>query len=95
MGQHCDGTLLVHHDGTAAACSEELEGRCCPGPAAVHGGGSATCDEVLGGGGCELCAADSWGEREWRHATHLGQCRRTARQCSVHRPRQVVLSRAR
>jgi hypothetical protein len=81
----CEGTLILHSDGSAAACSEELQGRPCTGPHAAHQGGTARCEEFLGAGGCEQCALDSWDERAWRHATHLGGFARTQRRCGLHR----------
>jgi hypothetical protein len=48
----CGGTRIVHLDGAVAACTQELLGRPC------HGGthqAVATCEAVLGPGGCEHC----------------------------------------
>lgn len=79
----CPGTLVLHLDGTVAACTEELEGRCCPNPAAAHGGGRTDCGSVLGPDGCESCAPAWWGPGEWRHAAHVGTL--AARRCRTHR----------
>ena len=77
----CGGTLLVHGDGTAAACTEELEGRCCGGADAAHDGGAVLCEEVLGPGGCEVCALEAWTAGDWRHAARVGVIARRARRC--------------
>lgn len=84
-GASCPGTLLYHLDASLAACTEELEGRGCPGPDRAHQGGSTTCEAVLGPSACELCAPASWGPREWRHAAHVGTL--VARRCRAHRGR--------
>lgn len=81
---HCEGTLLVHLDGTPAACTEELMGRCCPGPTAWHGGGTAQCRAMLGPGGCETCEMESWTDDQWRHAAHVARLARRPRHCRVH-----------
>lgn len=80
---HCDGTLVIHADGTAAACSEELAGRCCAGEEAVHLGGNARCEVVLGPGGCEWCDVDPWNDHQWRHVVHVGGGVRAQRRCRV------------
>ncbi len=79
----CAGTIVRHRDGTVAACTEELEGRCCPGPGLAHAGGVVPCEAVLGRGGCETCELESWGADEWRHAAHVGAL--VARRCRRHR----------
>lgn len=48
----CGGTRITHLDGAVAACTEELLGRPCRG--GVHDV-VATCEAVLGPGGCEHC----------------------------------------
>ena len=50
----CGGTRIDHLDGSLAACSQELLGRVCTG--GEHSA-RATCEDVLGRGGCELCEA--------------------------------------
>jgi hypothetical protein len=86
----CGGALLVHVDSSPAACTEELEGRCCAGPDAAHRGGTVSCQDVLGPGGCETCMLESWSEPQWRHATHVGLIARSARRCPAHtRSRRV------
>ncbi|MHB8682556.1 MAG: hypothetical protein ACYDA2_10750 [Acidimicrobiales bacterium] len=80
----CVGRLLVHADSTPAACSEELEGRCCPGPDAVHVGSPVSCEAVLGPKGCEICAVELLTERDWRHVVHVARYRRTATRCEAH-----------
>ena len=50
----CGGTRIDHLDGSLAACSQELLGRVCGG--SVHRS-QATCEELLGAGGCEHCEA--------------------------------------
>ena len=81
----CVGLLLIHRDGQPAACTEELEGRCCPDPRAIHVGGVAGCEQVLGSGGCEQCSLEVWEEGDWRHAVHVGKLARTNRRCMAHR----------
>ena len=76
----CGGTMVRHGDGTSAACSEELEGRCCAGSDAPHLG-DETCEDVLGPGGCEYCLPDAWDDRDWRHAVRIGGFARTQRRC--------------
>lgn len=80
----CPGVLVVHDDGSPAACSEELDGRCCAGPAHQHLG-SLSCRELLGMGGCEACAMEAeagWDDPAWRHAVHRGVLvARRARRC--------------
>lgn len=88
--RHCDGSLMLHADGTPAACTEELEGRPCAGLEAEHRGPATSCDELLGAGGCELCTIDAWGDDQWRHAVHLGCSRRHAQRCVAHRPQRVA-----
>lgn len=90
----CGGALLVHLDATQAACTEELDGRCCAGVDAVHLGGSLSCAEVLGPGGCETCELQSWGEPEWRHAARIGVIARRAGRCHHHRRVHQVPSAA-
>jgi hypothetical protein len=80
----CGGTLLVHSDGEPAACTEELEGRCCAGTDAPHLD-EVTCESVLGPGGCEVCALEAWTPRLWRHAVRVGTMARSARPCRAHR----------
>jgi hypothetical protein len=57
----CGGIFIAHLDGTAAACTEELLGRPCRGD---HHEATATCEDVLGPGGCEFCdvvfTAERW-----------------------------------
>jgi hypothetical protein len=48
----CRGVLVVHLDGSMAACTEELLGRPCAGEAHRD---RTTCEAVLGSGGCEHC----------------------------------------
>jgi hypothetical protein len=79
----CGGTLLVHIDGEPAACTEELEGRCCAGVDAPHAGELA-CEALLGPGACELCAMTAWTPRLWRHAVHVGTMAAGARRCRAH-----------
>ena len=79
----CDGTWVVHQDGTSAACSEEISGRPCAGSGAAHRGGTATCETLLGPGACEWCALGSWESRDWRHAAHVGRMARAQRRCRV------------
>ena len=81
---HCDGTLVMHSDGTMAVCSEELAGRCCAGPTADHQGGWADCTTWLGPGGCELCAVDDWDGDTWRHVVHVGRLATMGRRCRAH-----------
>lgn len=47
----CGGTRITHLDGAVAACTEELLGRPCSGGHDAV----ATCEAVLGPGGCEHC----------------------------------------
>ncbi|HZU79690.1 MAG TPA: hypothetical protein VE991_07215 [Acidimicrobiales bacterium] len=79
----CRGTLLIHADGTTAACSEELEGRCCPGELATHAA-TARCEDFLGRGGCEICVLESFTARDWKHATHVATYARTSHRCAAH-----------
>ena len=79
----CGGTLLVHFDGEPAACTEELEGRCCAGPGLPHARQLA-CEAHLGPGACEVCAVEAWTPRMWRHAVHVGTLARSARLCRAH-----------
>lgn len=89
----CPGVLVVHVDGTAAACSEELDGRCCAGGDHPHVG-TITCRDLLGSGGCEVCApvgeeAD-WDDPAWRHAMRVGVIAAGRDRCRQHlavRPR--------
>ena len=84
----CGGTLLVHVDGEPAACTEELEGRCCAGPGTPHAR-EVPCEDLLGPGGCEVCALETWTPDLWRHAVHVGTMARAARLCRAHtRPRR-------
>lgn len=88
--EECGGALLVHVDSSPAACTEELEGRCCAGTDAAHRGGTILCQDVLGPGGCETCALESWAEPQWRHAAHVGLIARASRRCATHtRSRRV------
>jgi hypothetical protein len=82
--EQCGGALLVHLDASTAACTEELEGRCCAGAHAAHRGGTVSCQDVLGPGGCETCALDSFTERQWRHVAHVGVMARSTRRCLAH-----------
>ena len=89
--EQCGGALLVHSDSSAAACTEELEGRCCPGPQALHLGGQVSCQDVLGVGGCESCTGGTWPEWDWRHVVHVGHVAQRPRRCVAHeRVRQVT-----
>ncbi len=81
----CGGALLVHLDSTMAACTEELEGRCCAGPDAAHRGGIVSCQDVLGLGGCETCAFEQFTEGNWRHVAHVGTMVRARSRCRAHR----------
>lgn len=87
----CAGTLVVHLDGTAAACSEELDGRCCAG-ADHHHLGVISCRDLLGLGGCEECTAAagsdarSGDDPEWRHALRVGVVATRRPRCRRHRP---------
>lgn len=83
--EKCSGMLLVHVDASPAACTEELEGRCCPGTEALHLGGRVACQEVLGPGACEMCALEALSPRQWRHSVHLAVRLRRARHCTEHR----------
>lgn len=87
MGQCC-GTLLVHSDGTAAACTEELAGRCCPGPGFTHMGGSVRCTAFLGRGGCEFCGTEHSTGMNWGHVARIADYSRTQGRCTVHGPRR-------
>jgi len=95
--EECGGTLVVHLDTSAAACTEELEGRCCPGPHAAHRGGWVSCEEALGPDGCEFCAfeipaLEEWTDRDWRHVAHLGQLAQRPRRCLAHARRRWLVS---
>lgn len=89
----CGGVLLVHVDSSPAACTEELEGRCCPGPEALHLGGRLSCGEALGPGACETCALEALSPRQWRHSLHLAMRLRTARNCGDHRRSRLPVQR--
>lgn len=84
----CPGTMVVHLDGSPAACSEELDGRGCPGGDRPHLG-AISCDELLGFGGCEACAPsiadDGWDDLAWRHAVRVGVLATRRHQCRHHR----------
>jgi len=80
----CGGALLIHDDGTVAACTEELAGRCCPGPFSDHVGGSTSCTAALGEGGCELCGGGWFAPLEWRHALRIAARARNPRRCRSH-----------
>ncbi len=88
----CRGTMIFHADGTAAACSEEIEGRRCLGSSISHAGGTTDCVSVLGAGECELCAPQWWGPRDWRHAVHVGRMARASRRCRVHPNHTLVVA---
>lgn len=82
----CPGVLVVHDDGTAAACSEELDGRCCVGSGQPHFG-TVSCADLLGMGGCEECtpaSADGWDDPAWRHAVRLGVLAARRTRCRQH-----------
>lgn len=83
--EHCSGRLLMHCDGSPAACTEELDGRMCPGVEALHAGSPVTCEAILGPGGCETCGLEQWSERQWRHAVHVGLMSQTTTFCTMHR----------
>ena len=76
----CYGTLVLHRDGTAAACSEELDGRPCAGNDRPHAG-IISCRDLLGFGGCEHCVVDHWDGRAWQHAAHVGVLAAGPRRC--------------
>jgi hypothetical protein len=82
----CEGALVVHADGSPAVCTRELEGLACAGTEALHSGGTSTCEELLGEGGCEVCAADTaeWEDHEWRHAVHVGRMVHGRQRCREH-----------
>lgn len=84
----CPGTMVLHLDGTPAACSEELDGRCCPGDDRPHLG-AISCGDLLGLGGCEACApaapAEGWDDPAWRHAVRVGVLAARRQQCRHHR----------
>ena len=82
----CDGMLVVHADGSPAACTRELEGLACAGMEAAHSCGATTCEELLGEGGCEECAADAaeWDDHEWSHAVHVGRMASGRQRCRAH-----------
>jgi hypothetical protein len=42
----CEGCLVVHRDGLVAFCTEDLDGRRCPGYHLRHLGGSMSCRVV-------------------------------------------------
>jgi hypothetical protein len=94
----CSGTLVVHGDGSPAACTEELEGRCCAGSGAEHTGPAIGCEDMLGRGGCEICAMESFTARDWRHAAHVAAVAARGRRCVAHagarRARAVVVDDA-
>lgn len=89
----CPGALVVHNDGTLAACSEELDGRCCVGADRPHLG-AISCRDLLGLGGCEECAGDGGGpwadgtdvdDPAWRHAVRIGVLAGRPPRCRWHR----------
>lgn len=51
----CPGWLVVHDDGDLAGCTEEGNGRRCPGHDVHHAGGALSCRMVVGGP-CDRCA---------------------------------------
>lgn len=65
----CPGVIIVHEDGSLAACSEELEGRVCGQPGDHTG--SVQCRELFGAAGCEHCSGRQGDAREVRHALHI------------------------
>ncbi|MHB8437656.1 MAG: hypothetical protein ACYDD4_00625 [Acidimicrobiales bacterium] len=90
--EQCIGTLLLHLDGSVAACSEEIDGRCCPGADALHSGGTTDCVTELGSGGCETCAFELMTSRDWTHISHVA--RFASRSCSTHLRRRAARTRA-
>jgi hypothetical protein len=91
MAAECGGSLLIHVDGTTAACTEELEGRPCAGTEAAHRRPPCSCEEILGRGACEVCALESWTDDDWRHAAHVGHVARSRSRarCAGRRRHQV------
>lgn len=88
--ERCSGMLLVHVDGSLAACTEELEGRTCAGPEASHRDSSVSCHDVLGLGGCELCSPEHWGDRDWHHTARIGHMVQHRHRCRTHIRRRVI-----
>lgn len=87
----CGGTLLFHQDGSLAACTEELAGRCCPGAGVVHAGGSVPCTAELGSEGCELCSFEKWiAAIDWDHVLRVVSSARTGRRCRSHSVERVA-----
>lgn len=91
----CPGTLVVHVDGTAAACSEELDGRCCSGADVAHRQ-RVSCRDLLGLGGCDTCGTDlgDLGDHDGldddpfvRHAVRVAVMATRRPRCHVHRRR--------
>ena len=86
----CGGALIVHSDGTTAACTEELEGRPCPGTGFTHLRPTVSCADVLGEGACESCVLEAWTDLDWRHAAHIGSLKRHRARCASHTRRSVT-----
>ena len=83
---HCAGTVVVHADGTPAACTCELEGLACAGLESEHLGGITTCVDLLGADGCEQCSRVTApaAEDPWRHAVRMGRMATARRRCRAH-----------
>lgn len=82
----CAGTIVLHADGTPAACTLELEGVACAGLDSDHLGGVMTCDDLLGDEGCEQCSRVTApaAEDPWRHAVRVGRMATARRRCRAH-----------
>lgn len=87
----CSGVIIVHEDGSLAACSEELEGRVCRQPGDHTG--SLQCRELFGAAGCEHCSGCQRDVREVRHALHIAtmitrqaRCPRARRSSTIRGP---------
>ncbi len=51
----CRGRLIVHRDGSVIACTEQLDGRECPGYDPAWHLGQLTCNRILDGIPCTYC----------------------------------------
>ena len=82
----CSGTIVLHADGTPAACTLELEGVACSGLDSDHLGGVMTCDDLLGADGCEQCTRVAGPEAvdPLRHAVRVGRMTTARRRCRAH-----------